>query len=69
MTSMRRTSGTEQKAPNNQIDDIFNLTKMVLKKNKILLDPVHRESLSLREGETNRMLILKKKSSPEEESQ
>lgn len=43
----------------NNIDDIFNLTQAMLKKNKVLLDPLHSESITSRETETNRNLIKK----------
>lgn len=43
----------------NNIDDIFNLTQAMIKKNKVLLEPLHSDSITSRETETNRNLIKK----------
>ena len=56
--SLRKTSETDNKA---NIDDMFNLTKAIMKKNRVILDPINSESFSMRESvDTNRKLIKKK---------
>ena len=47
-----------EKENTGQLDDVFNLAKAVMKKNKIVLDPIQSESFSLRgDTETNRVFI------------
>ena len=50
--SDRRLSDHEKK---NDLDDMFNLTKAMMKKNKN--EPIVSESLTIRENETNRNFL------------
>jgi len=59
-SSQRKTSGTENR--NNNIDDMFNLAKAMMKKNRVELEPISNTGIiSARESETTRKLILEKK--------